>query len=310
MPDPAVICLMGATATGKTDLALEIARRFEVEIVSVDSALVFRGMNIGTAKPSAEVLQEFPHHFVDILDPAEAWSAWSFVEQCTGLVHEIAQRGRLPLLTGGTMLYFHAFEQGLDRLPEADAGVRRKLDREARENGWPALHARLAEVDSPSAARIDPSDAQRIQRALEVYELSGEPLSALQQGRSRGYPGQIGKIILGVDDRAALHRRIEQRFHAMLKLGFVGEVEGLRARGDLDLSMPSMRAVGYRQIWQYLDGEIDRERMVESALAATRQLAKRQLTWLRRQPPDTAFDCLHYRKDDIFRVVESAIRWT
>lgn len=308
MPQPAVICLMGATATGKTDLALAIARRFEVEIVSVDSALVFRGMDIGTAKPSPDLLREFPHHFVDILDPADAWSAWSFVEQCTGLVHEIAGRGRLPLLVGGTMLYFHAFEQGLDRLPEADAGLRRRLDREARERGWPALHARLAGVDAVSAERIKPSDAQRIQRALEVYELTGEPLSALQQGRSGGYRGPIGKIILGVDDRAELHRRIEQRFHAMLQLGFIDEVERLRSRGDLDLSMPSMRAVGYRQIWRYLDGEIDRERMVESALAATRQLAKRQLTWLRKQPGDAAFDCLHYRKDDIFRVVESVIR--
>lgn len=310
MPETVVICLMGATATGKTDLALEIAGRFEVEIVSVDSALVYRHMDIGTAKPSPQVLAEFPHHLVDILDPAEAWSAWSFVEQCTRLVREIARRGRIPLLVGGSMLYFHALEQGLDRLPEADAGLRRRLDHEARERGWPALHARLADIDAASAARIKPSDAQRIQRALEVYELTGEPLSALQRGRSGGYPGQIEKIILGVDDRAALHRRIAQRFDAMLRLGFIDEVERLRARGDLDLSLPSMRAVGYRQIWRYLDGEIDRERMVESALAATRQLAKRQLTWLRKQPSDATFDCLHYRKDDIFRVVESAIHKT
>jgi tRNA dimethylallyltransferase len=307
MPEPAVICLMGATATGKTDLALDIARRFEVEIISVDSAQVYRGMDIGTAKPPAAVLREFPHHLVDILDPAESFSAWDFVSRCTRLIHEIARRGRIPLLAGGSMLYFHAFEAGLDRLPEADAELRGRLDREARAHGWEALHARLASVDPQSAARIKPTDTQRIQRALEVYELSGEPLSVLQQQESRGYPGKIEKIILGVGDRSALHRRIEARFHAMLRLGLVDEVARLRGRGDLDLSLPSMRCVGYRQIWRYLDGADTHERMVDSAVAATRQLAKRQLTWLRRQPADSAFDCLNYRKDDIFRLVESVI---
>ena len=307
MDEPAVICLMGATATGKTDLALEIARRFEVEIVSVDSAQVYRGMDIGTAKPEAAILREFPHHLVDILDPAEAFSAWDFVSRCTQLVRDIAARGRIPLLAGGTMLYFHALETGLDRLPEADAALRERLDREARALGWEALHQRLERIDPQSAARIKPADTQRIQRALEVYELSGQPLSVLQQQESSGYPGRIEKIILGVDDRAALHRRIEERFHGMLRLGFVDEVARLRERGDLDLSLPSMRCVGYRQIWRYLDGAESREGMIESAIAATRQLAKRQLTWLRRQPADAAVDCLNYQKDDIFRVIESAI---
>ena len=307
MQEPAVICLMGATATGKTELALDIARRFEVEIVSVDSAQVYRGMDIGTAKPEAAILQEFPHHLVDILDPAESFSAWHFVSRCTRLVRDIAARGRIPLLAGGTMLYFHAFESGLDRLPEADAALRERLDREARELGWEALHARLERIDPQSAARIKPGDTQRIQRALEVHELSGQPLSVLQQQESRGYPGKIEKVILGVDDRAVLHRRIEERFHAMLRLGFVDEVACLRERGDLDLSLPSMRCVGYRQIWRYLEGVECRERMIEIAIAATRQLAKRQLTWLRRQPADAAFDCLNYHKDDIFRIIESAI---
>lgn len=307
MPGPTVICLMGATATGKTELALEIAERFAVEIVSVDSAQIYRGLDIGTAKPPAETLRAVPHHLVDIVDPADSWSAWNFVRQCLDLVQEIGRRGRIPLLAGGTMMYFHAFEHGLNRLPEADPALRRRLDHEARELGWPALHSRLARVDPDSAERIGSADSQRIQRALEVYELAGEPLSALQQRRSTGYGGPVEKIILAADDRAALHRRIESRFHAMLEQGFIDEVEGLRKRGDLDLSLPSMRAVGYRQIWRYLDGEFSRAGMIDKAIAATRQLAKRQLTWLRKQPPDKAFDCLNYRKDDIFRRVEAVI---
>ena len=298
---------MGATATGKTELALAIADRFPVEIVSVDSAQVYRGMDIGTAKPAAAVLESVPHHLVDIIDPAQPFSAWSFVERCNRLVLEIHARGRTPLLAGGTMLYFQALERGLNRLPEADAALRRRLDGEAAASGWPAMHARLAQVDPASAARIQPADAQRIQRALEVYELAGAPLSTLQQRDTRGYSGALHKIILGAPDRARLHRRIEARFHAMLEQGFVDEVDRLRARGDLDLSMPSMRCVGYRQAWHYLDGNIGREEMIDKAVAATRQLAKRQITWLRRQPAERAFDCLNYRKDDIFRLVGTAI---
>jgi tRNA dimethylallyltransferase len=305
MTEPAVICLMGATATGKTELALEIAARFPVEVVSVDSAQIYRGMDIGTAKPSAEILQQVPHHLVDIVEPTESYSAWNFVEQCRAAIAEIAARGRTALLAGGTMLYYHAFEQGLNRLPEADPALRRRLEEEARELGWPALHARLAAVDPHSAARIKPTDSQRVQRALEVYEIAAEPLSVLQSRRAAGYAGDIEKLILVPGDRKLLHQRIEQRFLAMLEEGFIEEVERLKGRGDLDLSLPSMRCVGYRQVWQYLDGETTRSQMIDKAVAATRQLAKRQLTWLRKQPQDLAFDCLNYRKDAIFRRVEA-----
>ena len=297
---------MGATATGKTDLALEIAKHFDVEIISVDSALVYRGMDIGTAKPAADVLQSVPHHLIDILDPVEPYSAFDFVQQCQRLVAEISARGRIPLLAGGTMLYYHAFERGLNRLPEADESLRRRLDQEAQKLGWSGMHEKLAAIDPPSAERIKPTDAQRIQRALEVFEISGEPLSRLQQDESTGYAGPIEKIILAVNDRAALHQRIEARFLQMLDQGFIEEVSQLRQRGDLNLSMPSMRCVGYRQAWQHLAGELSHQEMVDKAIAATRQLAKRQITWLRKQPPEQSFDCLHYRKDAIFSRIESA----
>ena len=306
MSAPGVIFLMGATATGKTDLAIDIAARFPVEIISVDSALVYRGMDIGTAKPGPEILQAVTHHLIDILDPAAAYSAWDFVQQSRQLALEIGARGHVPLLAGGTMLYYHAFERGLNRLPEADDELRRRLDREARQQGWESMHARLARVDPLSASRIRPTDSQRIQRALEVYEIAGEPLSQLQQRESVGYGGRIAKLILAAHDRAALHRRIERRFLQMLDLGLVDEVSALRARGDLDLSLPSMRCVGYRQVWRYLDGELTRQQMVDQGIAATRQLAKRQLTWLRKQPQERCFDCLSYSKDDIFREVGAA----
>ena len=297
---------MGATATGKTELALAIGERFDVEIISVDSALIFRDMNIGTAKPGAELLASVPHHLVDIIDPADAWSVWDFVEQSRRLVAEISARGRIPLLVGGTMMYFNAFENGLNRLPAADPVLRQRLDREAREQGLVALHRRLASIDLQSAERIRASDSQRIQRALEVYEITGVPLSQLQQQETTGFAGAVEKIILAAGDRAALHQRIETRFHGMLEQGFVEEVEGLRQRGDLDLSLPSMRCVGYRQIWQHLDGEFDRRQMIDRAVAATRQLAKRQITWLRKQSDGVAHDCLNYRKDAIFREVQAA----
>jgi len=307
MSGPRVVALMGATATGKTDLALAIAERFDVEIVSVDSALIFRGMNIGTAKPPADVLASVPHHLIDIIDPADSWSVWDFVEECGRLVGEITDRGRLPLLAGGTMMYFHAFEHGLNRLPPAAPELRRRLDREARELGLAALHERLAEVDPVSAERIRATDPQRIQRALEVFEISGRPMSQLQQQQTSGHAGVIEKIILAADDRAALHQRIAYRFLAMLEQGFVDEVEALRRRGDLDLSLPSMRCVGYRQVWQYLEGELTRQQMIDRAIAATRQLAKRQITWLRKQTDARAYNCLNYRKDAIFRQLEAAI---
>jgi tRNA dimethylallyltransferase len=306
MPEPRAILLMGATATGKTELALAIAARFDVEIVSVDSALIFRDMDIGTAKPGAELLASVPHHLVDIIDAADSWSVWDFVEQSRRLVNEIGARGRIPLLAGGTMMYFNAFEKGLNRLPAADPALRRRLDREAREQGLGALHQRLASIDPASAERIRDSDTQRIQRALEVFEITGIPLSHLQQQETAGFAGAVGKIVLAASDRAVLHQRIESRFHQMLEQGFVEEVEGLRRRGDLNLSLPSMRCVGYRQIWQHLDGDFDRRQMIDRSVAATRQLAKRQITWLRKQSDAVAHDCLNYRKDAIFRQVQAA----
>ncbi len=307
MAAPGVICLMGATATGKTELALEICSRFPVEIVSVDSAQIYRDMDIGTAKPEREVLEAVPHHLVDIIDPAQSFSAWDFIDRCHRLLPEISARGRVPLLTGGTMLYFHAFEHGLNRLPQADPELRQRLEDEAGRIGWPAMHERLNRVDPESAARIRPGDTQRIQRALEVYELAGKPLSSLQQRDTSGYAGPLHKLSLAANDRARLHQRIAARFEDMLERGFIDEVAALRARGDLDLSMPSMRCVGYRQLWLYLAGQLTREEMIEKSIAATRQLAKRQITWLRKQPAEMAFDCLNYRKDDIFRIVETAI---
>jgi tRNA dimethylallyltransferase len=306
MSGPKVILVTGATATGKTDLALAIGRHFPVEIISVDSALIYRGMDIGTAKPGREILDSVPHYLVDIIDPAEPYSVWDFLQQSRQLVNEISARGRIPLLVGGTMMYCHAFERGLNRLPEADVAVRQRLNQEAQQIGWQAMHDRLIEVDPVSAKRIRPTDTQRIQRALEVYELSGESLSELQQTASVSFAGKIEKIILAANDRAWLHQRIETRFLDMLEQGFVEEVTRLKARDDLNLSLPSMRCVGYRQIWQYLDGELTHQQMIEKGVAATRQLAKRQITWLRKQADEKAFDCLNYSKDAIFRRVEAS----
>jgi tRNA dimethylallyltransferase len=306
MSEPKVILLTGATATGKTDLALAISKRFAVEIISVDSALIYRDMNIGTAKPEAEILESVPHHLVDIIDPAEQYSVWDFVQQSHQLVREINLRGRIALLVGGTMMYCHAFEQGLNRLPRADETLRQRLDHEARNIGWQALHDRLMKVDPASANRIRPTDSQRIQRALEVYELAGQSLSSLQQKETTGYGGDIEKIILAAPERVLLHQRIETRFLSMLEHGFIEEVEKLKARPDLNLALPSMRCVGYRQLWEYLDGDTTRREMIDKALAATRQLAKRQITWLRKQPREKSFDCLNYSKDAIFNRLEAA----
>ncbi len=306
MFDPKVILLMGATATGKTELALEISQRFEVEIISVDSALIYRGMDIGTAKPEASILGSVAHHLIDIIDPADPYSAWDFLQHSRQLVHEISRRGRIPLLVGGTMMYFQVFENGLNRLPAADSALRKRLDRQARTVGWDAMHERLARVDPVSADRIKSTDSQRIQRALEVYEITGEALSALQQRESTGYGGDIEKIVLAAGERAQLHRRIELRFLDMLERGFIEEVSQLKARADLNQSLPSMRCVGYRQIWEYLDDKITRPEMIDKGIAATRQLAKRQITWLRKQPREKSFNCLNYSKDAIFDEVEAA----
>lgn len=283
MPDlPPAIFIMGPTAAGKTDLALALHKNLTCELISVDSALVYRGMDIGTAKPNVEVLQKAPHCLVDILDPAQAYSAAQFREDALTAMAEITAQGRIPVLVGGTMLYFKALEKGLAKLPDANLAVRAKLDAEAESLGWQALHERLKEVDPGSAARIHPNDPQRIQRALEVYALTGRTLTALhQQDLPPPLPYRVAKIIIAPTQRVLLHQRIEARFRLMLSMGFMDEVVSLRARGDLDLSLPSMRAVGYRQMWQHLDGEFDFDTMTQEAIVATRRFAKRQFTWLR-----------------------------
>ncbi len=283
------LCLAGPTAAGKTAVALAIARALPVEIVSVDSALVYRGMDIGTAKPSAVERAQVPHHLIDILDPLSSYSAAQFVADASRLVAQIRARGRLPLLVGGTMLYFKALFEGLDEMPASDAAIRAALDAEAAARGWPALHAELARVDPASAARLPPGDAQRIQRALEVFRLSGRPISSFHRVRSeaRATPPLLS---LEPASRAWLHERIAQRFTQMLASGFVDEVRALRARGDLHLGLPSMRCVGYRQAWEALDAD-ELAALPERGIAATRQLAKRQITWLRGMPQRELLAC-------------------
>ncbi len=280
---PPAIFIMGPTAAGKTDLALALADRLPCEIISVDSALVYKGMDIGTAKPGADVLARYPHHLIDILDPVEAYSAARFRSDALRLMASIRERGRIPLLVGGTMLYYRALTQGLSDLPEADPKIRRRLDEEAARLGWAAMHERLARVDPEAARRIHPNDPQRIQRALEVHALTGRPMSELQRQarREQALPWRIAKLVVAPAERSELHARIERRFHAMLEQGMVEEVARLRARGDLHLELPSMRAVGYRQVWRYLDGELAFDEMVYRGIVATRQFAKRQFTWLR-----------------------------
>ncbi|MGI9258821.1 MAG: tRNA (adenosine(37)-N6)-dimethylallyltransferase MiaA [Gammaproteobacteria bacterium] len=275
------VCLTGPTATGKTELALELASELPLEIVSMDSALVYREMDIGTAKPSATIRDQVPHYLIDILDAADSYSAGRFVDDAGRELRAIVARGKTPLLVGGTHLYLRALRDGLADLPQADSEIRMRLDEEASSNGWPALHSRLCAVDREAAARISPSDGQRIQRALEVYEITGEPLSVLQKNSAPAGDLDIATIAIIPDDRELLAERIEHRFDAMIAAGFVEEVERLRSRDDLDASTPSMRAVGYRQMWSYLDGDCDWKTARSKALAATRQLAKRQLTSLR-----------------------------
>lgn len=291
----APICLAGPTASGKTAAALAIARRWPVEIVSVDSALVYRGMDIGTAKPTPQERAAVAHHLIDIRDPTQAYSAAEFAADATRLVADIQGRGRRPLLVGGTMLYFKALFEGLDAMPPADPAVRAALDAQAAAQGWPALHAELAQVDPATAARLAPNDAQRIQRALEVFRVSGRPLSAFHATKKRAAPSDLigaGSLFsLEPDSRAWLHERIAQRFDAMLAAGLLDEVKALRARGDLHPGLPSMRCVGYRQAWEALDGAWPVAELRERGIAATRQLAKRQLTWLRSMPGRVVVAC-------------------
>jgi tRNA dimethylallyltransferase len=281
---PQCVCITGPTACGKTDLALELAERLPLEVVSMDSAMVYRGLDIGTAKPSQATRAAVPHHLIDILDPTEAYSAGRFARDAADAIAGIRARGRLPLLVGGTLLYLRALRDGLSALPRGDDATRADLDREAAARGWSALHERLRRLDPAAAARIAPSDRQRIQRALEVHALTGRPISELQRAGPTAPALEILTIALVPEDRVALGARIEQRFDAMVAQGFVAEVERLRARGDLRADLPSMRAVGYRQLWAYLDGHYGWNDARTKAIVATRQYAKRQLTWLRGEP--------------------------
>jgi tRNA dimethylallyltransferase len=289
---PPAIFLMGPTASGKTALAVSLVQHFPLEIISVDSALVYRGMDIGTAKPDPATLARAPHHLLDIRDPAEAYSAAAFYDDARRLMADIVARGKVPLLVGGTMLYFRALLQGLDDLPRADAALRKQIEAEAAARGWPALHAELARVDPETAARLAPNDSQRIGRALEIFRLSGMPMSALLDRVQSELPYRVLQLALIPSDRAVLHQRIAERFDAMLAEGLVDEVETLRRQHVLKPDLPSMRAVGYRQAWAYLDGDIDMKALREQGIAATRQLAKRQLTWLRSWPDVVTLDCL------------------
>lgn len=293
-PLPPAILIMGPTASGKTGLAVELVRRFALDIISVDSALVYRGMDIGTAKPDAATLAAAPHRLVDIRNPSEPYSAADFREDALREMNDITASGRAPLLVGGTMLYFRALLDGLSELPSADPDTRKALEERAAASGWAALHAELAKLDPAAAGRINPNDPQRIQRALEVIELTGRPFSEVQeQSHLQPLPYRTLKIVVCPASRQELHCRIEQRFDQMLAEGFLEEITSLHGQHGLNAGLPAMRAVGYRQGWAWLEGEYSKEKMREKAIIATRQLAKRQLTWLRRESA-----CLWYDLDE------------
>ena len=288
-----VIFIMGPTASGKTDLAISLFERLPADIVSVDSAMIYRDMDIGTAKPDPDTLARAPHRLIDILDPASSYSAANFREDALREIESITAEGRIPLLTGGTMLYFRALQYGLSELPEADREVRERIEQEARSEGWHTLHDRLAQIDPQAAERIHPNDPQRLSRALEVFEITGKTMTELwSEQQAYSFPYRLIKLVVAPAERPVLHERIEMRFRQMLSQGFIEEVEALYKRGDLDEQMPSIRCVGYRQVWQYLEGKIDYETMVERGIIATRQLAKRQFTWLRGENDLTWFDSL------------------
>ena len=302
---PPAICLMGPTASGKTDIAVHLVKNIPAEIISVDSVLIYKDMDIGSAKPDEETLKIAPHRLIDFLDPSQSYSVAEFRRDALKAMEEITQQGKIPLLVGGTMLYFRALLGGLSTLPEADSAVREKLELEAAEIGWPAMHDKLKVVDPDAADKIHPNDPQRIQRALEVYEISGQPLSLLQQKDKleNSLPYNVTKIIVNPRDRKVLHERIEKRFINMLENGFIEEVKVLYDRGDLNIDLPSMRAVGYRQVWEFLDGQRDYQSLQERGVVVTRQLAKRQLTWLRNEDDATWLDSqdLASHPEDIYQ---------
>jgi len=289
---PPAVLLMGPTACGKSAAAIELAERIGGEIISVDSAQIYRRLDIGTAKPGAEERARVAHHLIDVVDPHENYSAARFRDDATALMREITERGRIPVLAGGTMLYFKALTEGLNDLPEADPAVRMVIDTMAEEKGWPALHQDLARVDAQAAARIKPNDAQRIQRALEIYYVTGKSMTELLRKPKYVYlPYRLVPLSLEPPEREWLHERIAERFELMLELGLIGELRRLRQHYALEPTMPSMRSVGYRQVWRYLDGEYGLASLREKGIAATRQLAKRQMTWLRAMTGITRFDC-------------------
>jgi tRNA dimethylallyltransferase len=293
----AVPLILGPTGAGKTDLALRLAERHPIEIVSVDSAMVYRGMDIGTGKPPPEVLRAVPHHLVDILDPAQPYSAGQFVRDAHRAIDEIRARGKLPLLVGGTMLYFRALRRGLAEMPQANAEVRRDIDTQAAERGWPAMHAELAAIDAQAAARIRPQDAQRIQRALEVYRLTGKTLSELHASQAPTSDLDFIAYAWVPADRDRLYAAIERRFHAMMAAGLLEEVRRLQQRADLHADLPSMRSVGYRQLWEHLRGRDTLDSAVQRAIFATRHLARRQLIWMRAEPDLAWLDALESSAD-------------
>ena len=291
---PTALFILGPTASGKTALTLALAQQQPIEIISVDSALVYRGMDIGTAKPSRAEQAICPHHLIDIIEPTEAYSAAQFAADAQRLIHEIHARGRLPVLVGGTMLYVKALLEPLTELPTANETIRAEIDAQAAQIGWPAMHAELAIVDAETAARLEPTDAQRINRALEIYRISGKPMSQWLAEDTATHELSFSPILTALipEPRAILHERINQRFVTMLEHGFLDEMRMLRARGDLHLGLPSMRCVGYRQAWEFLDGEYGYEELIEKGQAATRQLAKRQMTWIRGMPEIRVFHSL------------------
>ncbi len=303
MNQPGVICLYGPTAAGKTGLAIELCRQLPCDIISVDSALIYRGMDIGTAKPTAAELAQAPHRLIDICDPAESYSAAQFARDARSHIDGIIEKGRIPLLVGGTMLYFKALLEGMSQLPEADPAIRQQLQALLEEQGSDYLHSQLQLVDPVSAARIHPNDPQRLIRALEVWRSSGHSLTELSQQRRGALPYPVWQLAVAPPDRAILHERIALRFQQMMEQGLLDEVKALRARPDLHLDLPALRCVGYRQVWQYLDGEFDYAEMIDRGIFATRQLAKRQLTWLRKWPG------VHWLNSEAGDLVEQALAY-
>lgn len=294
---PAVLCLAGPTASGKSAASLALAARWPIEIINVDSATIYRGMDIGTAKPGPDEQARVRHHLLDIRDPAQRYSAAAFRTDALALVEQIRARQHIPVLCGGTMLYYKALREGLSPLPEADPSIRMQIDAEAATMGWPVMHQRLATFDPETAQRLEPNDSQRIQRAIEIYRSSGKPMSYWLAHPKREPAPDINFVTLSLEpsNRLVLHERIAERYHAMIEQGLLAEVQALYQRGDLHLGLPSMRCVGYRQIWEHLDGQSTLDQAIERAIAATRQLAKRQLTWLRGQPDRHSIDCLDPR---------------